>query len=66
MDMNNLKCCVDHEEATIQSFVRDPDFADFYLKDIIADGNIHEIRRAKRRVEEAKARRAQLERIAEA
>ena len=66
MDLNSLKSCVDHEEATIQSFVRDPEFAEFYLKDVIADGNIHEIRRAKRRVEEARARRAQAERIAEA
>ena len=25
MDINNLKSCVDHEESTIRSFIRDPE-----------------------------------------
>ena len=57
---------ISHEEATIQMFMEDPEFAEFFLKDIIADGNIHEIREVKGWVDEAKARRAQAERIAEA
>ena len=57
---------ISHEEATIRSFVRDPEFAEFYLKEVIADGDMDEIRRAKRRVEEARARRAQAQMAAEA
>ena len=57
---------ISHEEATIQYFVEDPEFAEFYLKEVMADGDVNEIRRARRRVEEARARRAQLEEVAEA
>ena len=47
-----------HEEATIRSFVRDPDLAAAYLEEVLSDGDMDEVRRAKRRVEEARARRA--------
>ncbi len=57
---------ITHDEAMIQSFVEDPDFADFFLKDIIADGDLDEICEVKGWLDEAKARRAQAERVAEA
>lgn len=44
MDINNLKSCVSHEEAMIGSFMRDPEFADYYLHDVLADGDEEEIR----------------------
>ena len=48
---------ISHEEATIRSFVRDPEFAEFFLKDVLSDGDMDEIREAKAWVEEARARR---------
>ena len=57
---------ISHEEATIRSFVRDPDFAEFFLKEVISDGDMDEIREAKSWVEEARARRAQAQMAAEA
>ena len=57
---------ISHEEATIRSFVCDPEFAEFYLKEVIADGDMDEIREAKSWVEEARARRAQAQMAAEA
>ena len=47
---------ISHEEATIRSFVRDPEFAEFFLKDVLSDGDMDEIREAKAWVEEARAR----------
>ena len=52
-----MKNCVAHEEATIESFVRDPEFAEAYLKEILSDGDMAEIRQARSWVEEAKSRR---------
>ena len=43
MDIQNLKACISHDEAMIRSFVRDPDYADYYLKTVIADGDNDEI-----------------------
>ena len=57
---------ISHEEATIRSFVRDPEFAEFFLKTVMDDGDINEIREAKSWVEEARARRAQAQMAAEA
>ena len=48
---------ISHEEAMIRRFMEDPEFAEFYLKEVMADGSLNEIRRTQRRVEEAKARR---------
>ena len=47
---------ISHEEATIRSFVRDPEFADFYLREVMSDGSLEEIREVRGWVEEAKAR----------
>ena len=58
MDVNNLKSCISHEEATIRSYMRDPDFAEFMLQDAINDGDISEIRKIQRRMNEAKSRSA--------
>ena len=56
MDINNLNSCIDHEEATILSYMRDPAFADFMLQDAINEGDISEIRKIQRRISEAKSR----------
>ena len=56
MNLDNLKRCIDHDEATIQSFVRDPEFAEFYLKEVMADGDMDEIREVKGWLEEARSR----------
>lgn len=47
---------ITHEEATIQSFMRDPEFAEYALNDAIAEGDIEEIRTVWRRMNEAKTR----------
>jgi len=44
---------IDHEEATIASFRRDPAFAAEYLNAVIEDGSQEEIMTALRRVAEA-------------
>ena len=56
MDVNNLKSCISHDEATIRSFVRDPEYADYYLKSVIADGDEDEIRNVQAWYDEAKSR----------
>ena len=56
MNINNLNACIDHEEATIRSYMRDPDFADFMLQDAINEGDISEIRLIQKRINEAKSR----------
>ena len=58
MVLDKLKRCIDHDEATIRSFVRNPDFAEFYLKEVIADGDMDEIREVKGWLDEARARSA--------
>lgn len=52
-----MKNCVTHKEATIESFVKDPEFAEAYLKEVLSDGDMAEIRQARAWVEEAKNRR---------
>ena len=34
---------ITHDEAMIESFVNDPDYADYYLKAVLADGDQEEI-----------------------
>jgi len=47
---------ISHEEAMIRHFMEDPEFAKFYLSEVIADGDLNEIRRVKRRIDEARSR----------
>ena len=56
MDINNLKGCIDHEEATIRSYMRDPEFAEYMLQDAITEGDIIEAQKIQKRMNEAKAR----------
>ena len=53
MDIHNLKSCIDHEEATIQSYMRDPEFAEYMLHSAIAEGDIAEAQKVQRRMLEA-------------
>lgn len=57
MDISNLKSCIDHNEATIISFMNDPEYADFYLQSVIEDGNESEIAEVQEWYDEAKARK---------
>ena len=57
MDINNLKSCIDHDEATIRSFVRNPEYAEHLLKEVIKDGDEKEIAYFQKLYDEAKARR---------
>ncbi len=56
MNINNLKSCIPHDEATIRSFIRDPEFAEYYLNSVIADGDEEEIREVQAWYDEAKIR----------
>ncbi len=56
MDIHNLKSCVRHDEAMIDSFIRDPDFADYYMRTVKDDGNEDEIRDVQAWYDEAKSR----------
>ena len=47
---------ITHEEATIRSFMRDPEFADYYLQTVLADDDEKEIQRVQYWYDEAKAR----------
>ena len=47
---------IDHEEATIQSYMRDPEFAEYMLQEAINEGDINEARKIQRRINEAKSR----------
>ena len=60
MDINNLKSCISHDEATIRSFMRDPKYADYYLQTVIADGDTQEISEVQAWYDEAKTRTAKL------
>ncbi len=48
---------ITHEEATIQSFMRDPEFAEYALNDAIKEGDIDEIRTVWHRIQKAKERK---------
>ena len=52
-----MKNCISHKEATIESFVRNLEFAEVYLKEVLSDGDMAEIRQACSWVEEAQSRR---------
>ena len=56
MDITNLKSCITHEEATIRSFMRDPEFAQALLHYAIADGDTKEIEKIQHRITEAQKR----------
>ena len=56
MDITNLKSCITHEEATIRSFMRDPEFAAYYLQAVIADGDTEEISEVQSWYDEAQKR----------
>lgn len=56
MDINNLKSCISHDEAMIRSFIRDPEFAEYYLHTVILDGDNEEILQAQSWYDEAKSR----------
>lgn len=47
---------ITHEEATIQSFIRHPEFAEYALNDAIEEGDIEYIRKIQHRIQEAKKR----------
>ena len=56
MNLKHLDECIDHDEATIQSFMRDPKFAIAYFRSVMADGDAEEIREVKGWIDEARAR----------
>ena len=56
MDINNLKSCVSHDEAMIRSFIRDPEYANYYLNAVIADGDNDEIHDTQAWYNEAQSR----------
>ena len=47
---------ITHEEATINSFMRDPEFADYLLSEVLRDGDKDEIAHFQHLYDEAKAR----------
>lgn len=53
----NLKSCIDHEEATIRSYMRDPEFAEYMLQEAIVEGDTAEEQKIRRRINEAKSRK---------
>ncbi len=48
--------CITHDEATIRSFIRDPEYAYYYLQAVITDGDPDEIAEAQAWYDEAKVR----------
>ena len=51
---------ITHDEAIIEHFIDDPEFADLYLNTVIADGNDEEIAEVKAWHNEAKAQAQKL------
>ena len=47
---------ITHDEAMIQSFMEDPGYAEFYLDEVLSDGDMREIRAVEGWIEEARAR----------
>ena len=47
---------ITHEEAMIQTFINEPDYAQFYLDQVLKDGYQDEIQRVQAWYNEAKAR----------
>lgn len=56
MDIDNLKGCISHDEATIRSFMRDPEFVEFFLQTVLHDGDTQEISTVQAWYDEAKAK----------
>ena len=52
---------ISHEEATIRHFMEDPEYANFYLEEVISDGDTDEIEEVKGWINEARARKQELE-----
>ena len=52
---------ISNDEATIRSFVRDPEFAEYLMKEVIADGDANEIHQFRALVDEANVRRREVE-----
>ena len=47
---------ITHDEAVIQHFIEDPEYADLYLQTVLEDGDKQEISKVVHRYEEAKLR----------
>ncbi|MBQ7220681.1 MAG: hypothetical protein IJS28_06865 [Synergistaceae bacterium] len=47
---------VNHDEAMIQNFMNEPDYADYYLQAVLADGSPEERSKVQSWYDEAKAR----------
>ena len=47
---------VTHEESTIQHFMEEPEFADYLMNDVFADGDSYEINSVKSWYDEARVR----------
>ena len=60
MDINELKGCISDEEATIQSFVRDPEFAEYYMQSVLRDGDAEEVKQGQALYNEAQKRMQEL------
>ena len=35
--------CISHDEAMIRNFIEEPDYADFFLSEVLSDGDDDEI-----------------------
>ena len=51
---------ITHEEATIRSFMCGPKYADYYLHEVLADGDAEEIQQLQSWYNEAKSRTASM------
>ena len=51
---------IPHDEAIVQHFIEDPEFADLYLDTVTADGDAQEIAQVQTWYDEAKARTQKL------
>ena len=47
---------ITHEDATIQSFVKDPEFADYLMEEVLRDGDEDEVKYFQELYDEAKFR----------
>ena len=54
---------ITHEESTIQHFMEEPEFADYLMNNVIADGDEKEIAYFQSLYDEAKARSAMPEAV---
>ncbi len=56
MNLKHLADCIDNDEATIQSFMRDPEFAEYLFREVVADGDAEEIHEFGELIATARAR----------